>query len=956
MTQPEIPNPNPYGNIELIEIDKQMREAYLDYAMSVIVSRALPDARDGLKPVHRRILYAMEDLGIRSNSAYKKSARIVGEVLGKYHPHGDLAVYDAMARMAQDFSMRYMLVDGQGNFGSIDGDSPAAMRYTEARLAKMAEELLADLDKDTVNFVDNFDGTLQQPEVLPGKLPNLLLNGASGIAVGMATNIPPHNLNELVQAIAYLIDRDEIVALVNKEGEKAHAELIKQYALTGTQASEIIKILMASNASDAMVLLPETKATAEAAVVEDEADSEADVITDVIPLELEIEDSSAQAEPELKEHASVQELMVFVKGPDFPTGGLIVGMEGIIQAYSTGKGRIVMRGLAEIQEMDKGGRSRIVISAIPYQLNKTSLIERIAELVREEKIDAISDLRDESDRRGMSIVIELKRNAQPKKVLNQLYKYTALQSTFGVQMLALVPNEAAGGRLEPRLLPLRRSLQIYIDHRRNVIGRRSEFELRKARERAHILEGLLIAVANIDAVIKLIREAKDAETAKGELMERFKLSERQSVAILDLQLRRLAALERLKIEEEYQHIKEQIAYLEDLLAHPKKILKLIKEDVLYLAATYGDERRTRIAHDATEEVRIEDMVVDEAMLISMTAHGYIKRVPAKAYRAQGRGGKGVIGQDLKEEDAVEFIFPARSLETILFFSDKGKVYSERTFNIPETDRTGRGTSLQNVLALEAGEKITAAVPVREFAAANYCTMVTRQGKIKRVALSEFAAVRPSGLIAISLEEGDVLGWARITLGKQEIIIVSEEGQALRFSSDTVRAMGRQAAGVNAMRLDETDFITSMEVVDDTADLLVVTEKGYGKRTALTQYTAKGRATGGIMTIDQKNLETTGRIVSARIVKPEDDLTIISVAGLALRTKVANVRQAGRATMGTRLMTLNDGDTVASVARIAAADLKLTVPEENGNGNGNGKVEEAVSADEVEAVVEEVAEN
>ncbi|HKZ68840.1 MAG TPA: DNA gyrase C-terminal beta-propeller domain-containing protein, partial [Anaerolineales bacterium] len=515
-------------------------------------------------------------------------------------------------------------------------------------------------------------------------------------------------------------------------------------------------------------------------------------------------------------------------------------------------------------------------------------------------------------------------------------------STFGVQMLALIPNEA--GRIEPRLLSLRRALQLYIDHRHIVIRRRSEYELAKARERAHILEGLLIAVANIDAVIKLIREAKDAETAKVGLMEKFSLTERQSVAILDLQLRRLAALERLKIEEEYKQVKEQIAFLEDLIAHPKKILKLIKEDVLGLAGTYGDDRRTHIALGAKEEVRIEDMVQDEAMLISITAHGYIKRVPAKAYRAQNRGGRGVIGQDLKEEDVVEFIFPARSLDTILFFSDKGKVYSERTYNIPEADRTGRGTNLQNVLALEAGEKVTAAVPVRDFAAADYCTMVTRNGKIKRVELNEFAAVRPSGLIAISLEEGDVLGWARLTLEKQEIIIVSEDGQALRFTTNSVRSMGRQATGVNAMRLDDGDHITSMEVVDDEADLLVVTANGYGKRTPLKQYPAKGRATGGVMTIDQKNLETTGKIVSARIVKPEDDLTVISAGGVALRTKMANVRQAGRATMGTRIITLKEGDIVASVARLAEADLKLggAMEEEN----GNGKMEEQIAETEV----------
>ncbi|MBM4422396.1 MAG: DNA gyrase subunit A [Chloroflexi bacterium] len=915
------------GHVQTIDIEKQMREAYLDYAMSVIVARALPDARDGLKPVQRRVLYAMHDMGVRANSSYKKSARIVGEVLGKYHPHGDTAVYDAMARMAQDFSMRYMLVDGQGNFGSIDGDAPAAMRYTEARLAKIAEELLADIDKDTVGFADNFDGSLQEPEVLPGKLPNLLLNGASGIAVGMATNIPPHNLRELAQAIAYLIDREDIAALVHRDGEKSKEAIVRQFGLTSAQAAEIVKLLIDGGGNGAPPFLPPPATEGN----EGGADS-----GDGLPIEVEADSGDL---------ASVEELMVFVKGPDFPTGGLIVGNEGIVSAYSTGKGRVVMRGIADIQEMS-GGRSRIVVSAIPYQVNKASLIERIAELAREERIDAISDLRDESDRRGMSVVIELKRGAQPKKVLNQLYKFTALQSTFGAQLLALAPGES--GRIEPRLLSLRRALQLYIDHRHVVITRRSEFELKKARQRAHILEGLLIAVANIDAVIKLIREAKDAEAAKNGLIERFKLSEPQAVAILDLQLRRLAALERLKIEEEYKQTQEQIAYLEDLLAHPKKILKLIKEDVLGLAGTYGDDRRTRIAHGATEEVRIEDMVQDEAMLISITAHGYIKRVPAKAYRAQARGGKGVVGQSLKEEDVVEFIFPARSLNTILFFSDKGKVYSEKTYNIPEADRAGRGTSLQNVLALEAGEKVTAAVPVHDFGAADYCTMVTRNGKIKRVELSEFAAVRPSGLIAITLEEGDVLGWARLTLAKQETIIISEQGQALRFKSDSVRAMGRQAAGVNAMRLDDGDFITSMEVVDDTADLLVVTANGYGKRTPLTQYPARGRATGGVMTIDQKSLGATGKIVSARIVKIEDEITIISVAGLALRTKVANVRQASRVTRGVRVIELNEGDTVASVARLAESDLKISegAAEENGGEKKDEPTEPVVPEDAI----------
>jgi DNA gyrase subunit A len=925
------------GNVQTIDIEQQMRSAYLDYAMSVIVARALPDARDGLKPVQRRILYAMHDMGLRANSAYKKSARIVGEVLGKYHPHGDAAVYDAMARMAQDFSVRYLLVDGQGNFGSIDGDAPAAMRYTEARLAKIAEELLADIDKETVAFGDNFDGTLQEPEVLPGKLPNLLLNGASGIAVGMATNIPPHNLHELAAAIAYLIDRDEILAAVHKEGDKAKATLVKQFGLTEGHAAEIVKLLRDQNGSK---VEPPPKMEATDSGLRPESNGAG-------------EPGETGLIEEAEGEASVDELMVFVKGPDFPTGGVIVGREGIVSAYSTGKGRIVVRGFAQIEDMS-GGRSRINITEIPYQVNKTSLIERIAELVREEKIDMISDLRDESDKRGMSIIVELKRGAQPKKVLNQLYKYTALQSTFGVQMLALAPNEA--GRLEPRLFSLRRALQTYVEHRRVVITRRSEYELAKARARAHILEGLLIAVANIEAVVKLIRESKDAETAKTGLMEKFNLSELQAQAILDLQLRRLAALERLKIEEEYKQVQEQIAYLEDLLAHPKKVLKLIKEDVLGLAGTYGDNRRTRIAIDAKEELRIEDMVADEAVLISITSQGYIKRVPAKAYRAQGRGGRGVIGQDLKEEDVVEFLFPARTLDTILFFSDKGKVYSEKTYQIPEGDRSARGTSLANVLALEAGEKVTAAVPVHDFGAADYCTMVTRKGKIKRIILNEFAAVRPSGLIAINLEDGDELGWARLTLDKQDIIIITEMGQALRFKSDSVRPMGRNAAGVNAMRLADDDFITSMEVVDPEAELLVVTANGYGKRTPLEEYSAKGRATGGMMTIAQKNLDTIGRIVSARVVRPEDELTIITSAGQALRLKVADVRQAGRATMGTRLINLKDGDSVASVARLAAADLKLSTPQDEEKGNGREDreeqaVEEVVTAtgDSTEAV-------
>jgi DNA gyrase subunit A len=818
------------GTIQQINIDEQMRTAYLDYAMSVIVARALPDARDGLKPVHRRILYAMHDMGIRANSPFKKSARIVGEVLGKYHPHGDSAVYDSMARMAQDFSMRYLLVDGQGNFGSIDGDAPAAMRYTEARLHRMAEEMLADIDQNTVDFNDNFDGSLQEPAVLPARLPNLLLNGSSGIAVGMATNIPPHNLKELADTLIYLIERAG-------------------------------------------------KATGELAV-------------DDVPME---------------------ELTKRLPGPDFPTGGIIVGTEGITQAYGSGRGRIVLRGLAHIEEMS-GGRNRIVITEIPFQLNKTTLIERIAELAREGRLEEIADLRDESDRRGMSIVIELRRGANPGKILNKLYKYTPLQSTFGVQLLALVDGE-------PRLLTLKRALQVFVEHRQAVITRRSQFELEKAHARAHILEGLLIALANLDAVIQTIRESPDADVAKERLMKRFKLSDRQAQAILDMQLRRLAALERQKIQDEQKALLERIAYLDDLLAHPRKILELIKTDLAELAEKYGDARRTRIAAEASEDFSEEDLVHDEAILISLTQRGYIRRVAAKTLRAQGRGRRGVTGHVTKDEDEVLMLFPARTLHTVLFFSDRGKVYSEKAYGIPDADRNGRGIPIVNVLSLEPGETITAAVSVPAFSENAYCTMATTNGRIKRVALSEFATVRPSGMIAINLEAGDELGWVRLTGGKSEVILVTERGQALRFSVDSVRPMGRQAGGVNAIRLEKGDRLTSMEVVEPQGELMVITEKGFGKRTSLADYPAKGRATGGVATIDQKNLEKIGKITAARVVQPADDVTIITSGGVALRTKVKDIKQAGRATRGERLIDLEKGDKVASLARVSTQDLR-----------------------------------
>jgi len=816
-----------FGTIQQVDIDEQMKSAYLDYAMSVIVARALPDAKDGLKPVHRRILYAMYDMGIRSNSAFKKSARIVGEVLGKYHPHGDVSIYDSMARMAQDFSMRYLLVDGQGNFGSIDGDPPAAMRYTEARLHAAAEEILQDIDKNTVDFIDNFDGSLTEPLVLPAKLPNLLLNGSSGIAVGMATSIPPHNLRELSDAISYVIDRY-------------------------------------------------------------------DTIDDI----------------------SVEELMKFVKGPDFPTGGVIVGRDSVQQAYSTGRGRLVVRGMAHIEEM-KGNRFKIVITEIPFQVNKTGLIERIAELARGGKLDAISDLRDESDRRGMSIVIELRRGAQPNQVLNQLYKFTSLQTTFSVHLLALVDGQ-------PKLLSLKRAIQIYIEHRQVIITRRSQFELDKARRRAHILDGLLIALANLDEVIKTVRESKDPDVAKERLMSRFKLSDIQAQAILDMQLRRLSALERQKIEDEHREVLAQIEYLEDLLANPKKMLVLIKEDLQSLAEKYGDERRTKIIAETHEELKEEDLVADEPVLITFTQRGYIKRVAANLYRTQGRGGRGVSGQTIRDEDEVVLLVPARSLHTLLFFSDKGKVYSEKVYQIPDANRTDKGIPIVNVLAMEANEKITAAVSVPNFENGSCFTMATELGRVKRVELSEFSSVRPSGLIAINLDDDDKLGWVKLTSGKDEIIMVTRGGQALRFKETNIRTMGRQAAGVSGIKLKEGDRLASMDVIEPGGKLLVVTENGFGKCTKLEEYPVKGRATSGVATIDQKNLPKIGKITDARVVQDEDDVTMISSSGIVLRLKVKVISMSGRATRGFKVMDLVKDSIVASVARMAAKDMAARV--------------------------------
>jgi DNA gyrase subunit A len=823
--------------------------------MSVIVARALPDARDGLKPVHRRILYAMHDMGIRPNSPHRKSARIVGEVLGKYHPHSDQAVYDAMARMAQDFSMRYMLVDGQGNFGSIDGDSPAAMRYTEARLARLASELLQDIDMDTVNFGANFDDSLQEPLVLPARLPNLLINGGSGIAVGMSTNIPPHNMNEVCDALIYLIDRQ-------------------------------------------------------------------DDMDDV----------------------TLEDLMQFVKGPDFPTGGIIVGSEGIKNAFATGRGRVIVRGKAEVEEMPgRSDRLRINITEIPYQVNKSTLIERMAELANQGKITEISDLRDESDRNGISVIVELKRGTQPLKVLNQLYKHTQLQQTFGVQMLALVDRE-------PRLLSLKRALQIHIDHRVEVLTRRTQFELEKAIRRQHILAGLLIALGHLDEVIETIRNAADVDEAREHLMTRFGLTELQANAILDMQLRRLAALERQKLEDEHREISEHIDYLHGLLANRIKILGLIKEDVLDLKEKYGDERRTQIAIGLDAELSIEDMIQDEDVLISITQRGYVKRTPVSAYRKQGRGGKGLIGMGTRDEDELEHLFAAGTLNHILFFSDKGKVYSERAYEIPELDRTAKGASLMSILPLMPTEKITAALPVHSFEDAEYLTMITRMGRIKRVEVGAFESVRSSGLIAINLDEDDKLGWVKMTEGKQDLILVSEKGQSIRFSEEDVRAMGRTAAGVYAMRLEDDDQLTGADVVQSESDLLLITEKGYGKRTPLQEFRQQSRYGKGVRAMELSTL--TGRLVSARVVSQDDEVTCISSNGIILRTAVGNISRQGRYSRGVTVMDMKGGDVVVSVAIVREGHLSRVDEPRPENGQPepeNGQPAEVEASVSVEVV-------
>ena len=830
------------GAVKLVNIEREVREAYLDYAMSVITSRALPDARDGLKPVQRRILYTMYDNGLRPDRAYRKSAATVGDVLGKYHPHGDSAVYDAMVRLAQDFSMRYPLVDGQGNFGSIDGDPPAAYRYTEARPARTAMEMLADIDMDTVDTRPNFDDTRQEPTVLPARIPNLLVNGASGIAVGMATNIPPHNLGEVCDALCHLIDHW-------------------------------------------------------------------DAVEDITP----------------------EDLRHFIPGPDFPTGATILGLDGIKSAYGTGRGRVLIRSRAHVEEI-RPGREAVIVTEIPFQVNKTTLLERIADLVRSRKIETISDLRDESDRHGIRIVIEIKRNGDPHITLNQLYKYSMLQHTFGVNMLALVDGE-------PQVLSLKRLLEIYVNHRIDVVERRTRYELERARQRQHILEGLRIAIAHLDEVIATIRRSPDVPEAKANLISGFSLSEVQAQAILDMQLRRLAALEQEKIEEEYKAISERIAYLESLLQDRDMVLAVIRAEIQALKEAYGDPRRTTIEADA-RELADEDLIPIRDTLITVTQRGYIKRLPTDTYRSQQRGGRGIIGARTKMDDQVRDNFIAGTRVTLLFFTDRGRVFQMRAWQVPETSRESAGTPLVNLIQLTPGERVTVALPVKAetWLAGGFLVMATERGRIKRTVLSAYESVRSSGLIAIVLDEGDTLRWVKATTGKGELIMVTRRGRALRFREQDVRPMGRAAAGVMAIRLKESDAIATMDLVDPDADLLVITERGVGKRSPLSQYRTTSRHTQGIMTLAAGRVEEIGEIVDARVVSDGGDLALITAAGIVMRTTTDAISRMSRITRGVIIMRPDEGDRVASLAywvdRSPAAETEETEAFEGETGEGD----------------------
>ena len=808
-----------------INIEQEMKTSYLDYSMSVIVGRALPDVRDGLKPVHRRILYAMFREGLLHNRKYSKSAGVVGEVLKKYHPHGDSAVYDTMVRMAQDFNMRYPLVDGQGNFGSVDGDPAAAYRYTEARLTKLAEELLADIDKETVDFTPNFDDTTVEPSVLPTRVPNLLINGSAGIAVGMATNIPPHNLSEVVDALVMMIDNTEV---------------------------------------------------------------------------------------------TIPELMTAIKGPDFPTAGFIHGYEGIKQTYLTGRGIIQMRARAVIEE-GRGDRESIIVTELPYQVNKARLLERIAELVQEKKITGIAEIRDESDREGMRIAIDLKKGELSTVILNQLFKHTAMQSTFGVIMLALVNNQ-------PRVLNLRKLLSNFIQHRREVVVRRTKFDLRKAEERAHILLGLKIALDNLDAVIALIKASANPEEARTGLVREFKLSEIQAQAILEMRLQRLTGLERDKIIAEYEEVLKEIAKLTEILGSGGLVMKIIRDELLAIKSEYGDVRRTEIVAQ-TSEIDIEDLIKDEEMVITISHAGYIKRNVLTNYRAQKRGGKGKIGMETKEEDFVERLFTATAHSYILFFTNKGRVYWLKVHQIPEASRQAKGKAIVNLIQIGRDERVTAALPVREFTPGHFILMATKKGIIKKTELESYSHPRPSGIIAITLEEGDELIAAEVTDGKCDVFLGTRDGLSIRFSETDVREIGRTGKGVIGIRLDKGNEVVGMEIVRDDSTILTATEYGYGKRSTLEDYRSQGRGGKGIITI--KITEKNGRVIGMAQVSAEDEIILITSNGKVLRIRAKDISVQGRNTQGVRLFDIEEGDHVVSFAKLVEREEeKEAVPEKS----------------------------
>lgn len=814
-----------FEKIVPVSLEEEMKSSYIDYAMSVIVARALPDVRDGLKPVHRRVLFGMHELGVQFNKPYKKSARIVGEVLGKYHPHGDTAVYDSMVRMVQDFSLRYPLVDGQGNFGSIDGDSPAAMRYTEARLARLADEMLRDLDKNTVEFTPNFDESLQEPVVLPSYLPNLLVNGASGIAVGMATNIPPHNLGEVVDGLVALIDN-----------------------------------------------------------------------------------------PKLKP----EDLMKYVKAPDFPTGGIIYGFDGVKGAFTTGRGRIILRAKANIETL-KNERENIVITEIPYQVNKSALIERIAELVRDGSIDGIANIRDESDRDGLRVVIEMKRDGQPAVTLNQLFKHTQMQVTFGVIMLALVNGV-------PKVLNLQEMMQHFLNHRMDVLIRRTKFDLDAAERRAHILEGYIIALDNIDAVIETIKKSKDVETAKVNLMKKFKLSEIQAKAILDMRLQRLTGLERKKIEEEYKETIKLIEKLKGILDSEKKRKQIIKDELLILKEKYADDRRTEIIHDY-KEFSLEDIIAEEDVVVTISHQGFIKRFPVSGYRRQSRGGKGVTGAGTKEDDFIEHMFIASTHHYIMFFTDKGKCYWLKVHEIPEGGRAARGRSVVNLLEKDPAENITAFVTVKEFKDDAYLMMATERGTVKKTVLSAYSNVRKGGIYAISLVPGDKLIAVKLTEGNNDVVLGTRNGFAVRFNEKDVRDMGRTARGVRGVRLTKGDIVVGLIVIKRKDNILVVTENGYGKRSDINDYRVTRRGGKGVITV--KTTEKVGKMIAMMEVVDGDELVIISTHGMVIRQSVRDIRVMGRNTQGVRVIRLNEGDQIADIAKV--------VPEEEEELNAKGNL-------------------